>query len=128
MQNINPEAKEQLGTITRLPHGELASAGRRLEAADLLAQADYTLIVASMDGERLAGLLPPGYLLQVRKVQQEITAAISKGAMAKNDPELALKLGLLYEGLKTISRAGQSLYISSPQEAEVYNLDLVTGN
>lgn len=49
---------------------ELILTAQRLEASDLLAQADYTLLVAAMDGLEPAGLPPPGFLTKVKESQR----------------------------------------------------------
>jgi len=101
---------------------ELILAGQGLEAEDLLAQADYTLLVATMDGLEPSGLLPPGFLSKVKESQQQVDQAL---AQRGDQRELRIKMGLLFQGLLTITRAGQDLYAGDAQSAAAYNLELL---
>lgn len=104
---------------------ELILSARGLEASDLLAQADYTLLVATMDGLEPAGLLPPGFLLKVKETQQQVDRALTERFRGGEERELRLKMGMLYQGLVTITRAGQDLYAGDRQSAAAYNLELL---
>jgi len=101
---------------------ELILTAQGLEASDLLAQADYTMLVATMDGLEPAGLLPPGFLLKVKESQQQVDRALTQRG---EERELRLKMGMLYQGLVTITRAGQDLYAGDRQSAAAYNLELL---
>jgi hypothetical protein len=54
--------RNPMENLTRIPESELMLAGSRLRSDYLALQLGYTLGLAREDGERLAELLPPGYL------------------------------------------------------------------
>jgi len=88
---------------------ELILTAQGLEANDLLAQADYTLLVATMDGLEPAGLLPPGFLSKVKESQQQVDKALTERFRGGEERELRLRMGLLFQELWEITLAGQKL-------------------
>ncbi len=111
--------------LTDITTKELILTAQGLEAADLLAQTDYTLLVATMDGLEPSGLLPPGFLLKVKESQKQVDRALAERFRGGEERDLLLKMGLLYRELMTITRAGQDLYAGDRQSAAAYNLELL---
>ncbi|MBI5805153.1 hypothetical protein HZA73_03825 [candidate division TA06 bacterium] len=111
--------------LTNITSEELILTAQRLEAADLLAQADYTMLVATMDGLEPAGLLPQGFLSKVKETQKQVDKALAQRFRGGEERELRLKMGLLYQELWEITLAGQKLYAGDAQSAAAYNLELL---
>ncbi|MHB8157433.1 MAG: hypothetical protein ACYDEQ_08590 [Desulfocucumaceae bacterium] len=104
---------------------ELVASAQKLEAADLLAQADYTLLVAAMDGLEPAGLLPQGFLAKVKESQKQVDKALTERSRGGEERELRLRMGLLFQELWEITLAGQRHYAGDRQAAAAYNLELL---
>lgn len=112
-----------MNTMTSLE--ELVVSAQKLEAADLLAQADYTLLVATMDGLEPAGLLPPGFLARVKESQKQVDKALAQRSRGGEERELRLRMGLLFQELWEITLAGRKFYAGDRQGAAAYNLELL---
>jgi hypothetical protein len=77
--------------ITELSKDELVVLGARNRADYLVEQAGYTLGLAALDGEALAGLLDEGYLKEVAAARDAVNAARQDRALMAQEAKDATK-------------------------------------